>query len=295
MTCSSRCRVRPRASVPRRAVQHSPGVEGVLRLLFRERRGTTYLAEQYVRAPFRIVRPFTLEDGSALLQVTHVAPGIMGGDAYRLDVTVEGGARVILLGTSATKLHRMLAGAFARQDVTLTVMPGGALEYYPGLMIPLPQAEFAQTLDVVLAPGAKFGMLEVWAMGRVERGEYLAFRRLSSRTRVLLETQPCYLDALELHPGLAHPAGWGVLEGHRYVASGYWHWADPLQDRDIVRPDVLLVSGVPSCGHLYVRGLARDGLALRTALHVFLGRHRTAWGLVSVPFERYTGILGAGA
>ncbi len=270
-------------------------VEGVLHLVFRERRGATYLAEQFVRAPLGIIRPFSLEDGGVLLQLAHVAPGVMGGDVYRLDVTVERGARVVLMATSATKLHRMLPGASAVQDVKLTVKAGGALEYYPGLTIPFPQAEFVQTLDVALAPGAKFGMLELWAMGRVERGEYLAFRRMSSRTRVFLDDQSCYLDALELRHDQAHPAGWGILEGHRYVASGYWCWDTASADQDTTGPDVLLISGVPACGHLYVRGLARDGLALREALHALLCRRRAAWGLAPLAFERYTGIFGPGA
>jgi urease accessory protein len=271
---------------------HVPQVEGVLRLVFRERGGTTYLADQYGRAPLKVVRPFSLGGGTALVQLTHVAPGIMGGDAYRLDITVEPGARVVVTPASATKVHGMLPGASASQAVTLTVAAGGALEYYPGLTIPFPQAEFTQTLDVALAPGARFGMLELWAMGRIERGEYLAFRRLSSRTTVLLGDRPCYLDALELCPAQGRPAGWGVLEGHRYVAVGYWHWEDAVEGRDVSRPDLLLVSGVPSCGHLYVRGLARDGVALRASLQALLGRHRAAWGLARLSFERYPGILG---
>ncbi len=254
-------------------------VRGALRLVFRTRGGATYLAEQFVRAPFRIVRPFALEDGSILLQLTHVAPGMFAGDAYRLDVVVERGARVVLIGASATKVHRMPLPGAAVQTVTCTVMAGGALEYYPGLVIPFPGSEFVQAVDVTLTPEAKFGMLELWAMGRIERGEYLAFRRLSSRARVVLDNRPCYLDALELRPDRSHLAGWGVLEGHRYVATGYWHWDAAAPAGDITGPDLLVVSGVPSPGGLYVRGLARDGLALGAALSTFLRRQRAAWGL----------------
>lgn len=275
--------------LPPTSAPHVPQVEGVLRLVFRERGGATYLADQYGRAPLKVVRPFSLGDGTALVQLTHVAPGIMGGDAYRLDITVEAGARVVVTPASATKVHGMLPGASASQAVTLTVAAGGALEYYPGLTIPFPQAEFTQTLDVALAPGARFGTLELWAMGRIERGEYLAFRRLSSRTAVLLRNRPCYLDALELCPAQGRPAGWGVLEGHRYVAVGYWHWEDA--GRAVTSPGPTCCSSA-SCGHLYVRGLARDGVALRASLQALLSRHRAAWGLARLSFERYPGILG---
>jgi urease accessory protein len=275
--------LRPRAPA-------DPDVQGALHLVFRARRGATYLAEQFVQAPFRIVRPFALEDGSALLQLTHVAPGMMGGDAYRLDVTVEPGARVILIGASATKVHRMPVGTAASHTVRCTVMAGGALEYYPGLVIPFPDSEFVQTVDVTLAADARFGMLELWAMGRIERGEYLAFRRLSSRARVALGDRPCYLDAIEFSPDRAHLAGWGMLDGYRYVTSGYWRW-EAAPTEDIVGPDVVLVSGVPAAGHLYARGLARDGVALCAALSTFLSRQRAAWGLSPIPFERYSGLF----
>lgn len=264
---------------------------GALRLVFRTRGGVTYLADQFVRAPFRIVRPFPLEDGSILLQLTHVAPGMFAGDVYRLDVVVESGARVVLVGASATKVHRMVSSGVAEQTVACTVMAGGALEYYPGLVIPFPGSAFVQAVDVTLSPGARFGMLELWAMGRIERGEYLAFRRLCSRARVVLDHRPCYLDALELRADRSHPAGWGVLEGHRYVATGYWHWdgvASGGSEADIEGPGLLLVSGAPSPGSLYVRGLARDGLALGAALSAFLRRQRAAWGLAPILFDRYT-------
>jgi hypothetical protein len=79
------------------------------------------------------------------------------------------------------------------------------------------------------------------------------------------------------------------------VATGYWHWAAAgdaaAPAADIERPDLLLVSGVPSAGDLYVRGLARDGLALGAALSTFLRRQRAAWGLSPIPFERYSGLF----
>lgn len=272
------------------AVARAPGVDARLRLVFRARGNRTYLAEQHARAPLGIIRPFPLADGSVFLQIVHVAPGLMGGDEYRLDVTVEPGARVILTGSSATKLHRARPGVCATQHAHFRVMDGGTLEYYPGLTIPFADAEFVQTLDVALAPGAKFGLLEQWAMGRIGRGECLAFRRLSSRTRIVMGDVPCYCDALELCPAESSPAGWGMLEGRRYVASGYWYWDAAPAQPDVVGQELLLVSGVPPHGHRYLRCLARDGAAMRGALRDFLTAQRTAWGLAPLPFERYTAL-----
>jgi hypothetical protein len=81
-----------------------------------------------------------------------------------------------------------------------------------------------------------------------------------------------------------------MLDGYRYVTSGYWRW-EAATAQDIVGPDVVLVSGVPAVGHLYARGLARDGVALCAALSGFLGRQRAAWGLSPIAFERYSGLF----
>ncbi len=115
---------------------------------------------------------------------------------------------------------------------------------------------------------------------------------LLHRARVVLGDRPCYLDAIEFSPRPSAPGGMGVLDGHRYVASGYWRWEAPATAQDIAGPDVVLVSGVPAPGHLYARALARNGMALCAALSRFLGRQRAAWGLSSIPFERYSGLPG---
>lgn len=78
------------------------------------------------------------------------------------------------------------------------------------------------------------------------------------------------------------------------MAAGYWRWDtadDAAPAESIARPDLLFVSGAPSPNSLYVRGLARDGLTLGTALSTFLRRQRAAWRLSPVPFERYSGLF----
>jgi hypothetical protein len=99
-------------------------------------------------------------------------------------------------------------------------------------------------------------------MGRIERREYLAFRRLSSRARVVLDDHPRYLDASSCAPDRSRPAGWGVPESHRDVTAGYWRWdaaeSAAAWPEDIAGPELLRVSSAPSPGSLFLRGLARQ-------------------------------------
>ena len=260
--------------------------EAVLRLDFRLRGSKTILADQFAQAPFRIVRPFALSDGSLVLQIGSVGPGIVGGDCYRIQIDIGPGAKVVLLGTTATKVHSMAPGVSAEQRTRISVAEGGSVEYYPGLTIPYADADYTQRLDVALSGDAKCALLERWSMGRVARGEVLAFRSARSYTGVDIDGRSAYLDTLDLQPRSEGVSGTGVLEGYHHLVSGYWRWGEATESMNVDTPDVLLVSGKPAYGDLYVRGLGRSSAALGQVVSRLRKRQRAEWGLPAVPFER---------
>ena len=174
-----------------------------LELTFRERASKTYLAEQFVSSPLKVLRPFDLGDGRALLHIINVGPGVLGGDRYALNIHVKQGAKVTLVNQSATKLHPGLADTAAEQTISFHVETGADLFYNPGLTIPFRDADFSQRVTVRLKEGARFGMLERWSMGRTAMGEAFAFRKLSSRVRIYRTGKLVYADGLELTPSLA--------------------------------------------------------------------------------------------
>ena len=58
-------------------------------------------------------------------------------------------------------------------------------------------------------------------------------------------------------------AGAGVLEGHRYVASGFWHGATLADDDPLAAPPGTLVAlGQSGPEQVYLRALSMDGYAL---------------------------------
>jgi urease accessory protein len=259
---------------------------GRLELIFGRRCAQTTLTHAYARAPLKIVRPFALDGGRQLVQVITLGPGVCAGDAYAIDVIVEPGASAVVITQSASRLHQMPDGGQGTQAVRLSVAAGGHLEYYPGITIPFPTADFAQTIDVSLEEGARFGLLECWAMGRIGRGEYLKFRSLSSRTEVTVDRVPVYADTLSLDTRTVDLAGHGLLEQHRYLASGYWYGADVESSRGNGH-GVLSALGQSSPGHAYFRALAMDSTALGHALSDALKQVYRSWELETVPVPRF--------
>jgi urease accessory protein len=263
-------------------------VHGRLELVFAPGPGGTSLAHAHASAPLRIVRPFRLDDGRALVQVVTLGPGFCGGDRYTLDVTVEPGAHAVVIMQTAARILGMTGDAQATQLVNLTVHPGGQLEDYPGLTIPFPDSSFVQQVHVAAAAGARIGILENWSMDRSSRGEHLRFRRLSSRTTVAMDGATIYADAIELEPALTNVAATGILENCRYMASGFWLGASPDLGSLNSVDGTLMAFGHTAPDQVYLRALAMDGYAMGRLLQSAVDRINAAWSLDAIPFRRFT-------
>jgi urease accessory protein len=255
-----------------------------LELTFAVREGKTYIAHQSTTTPLKIWRPFDVDDGRVLVQIVNVSPGMMAGDHYRLEFNLQANSKVVLVNQSATKLHQMSEGLSAKQTVSIRLEDNAELEYYPGLTIPFPDAAFEQSVNIELSERAKFSFLESWAMGRIERGEALQFRRLSSRLRLKRSGKLVYADALELCPPLI---GTGILDGHIYLANGLWWCA--CESALLQQSDTLtLVTGQLSEEQMYLRAIAKDGLELKQRLQSFINIWREEQGLNFIEFSRFS-------
>jgi len=263
-------------------------LNGRIELVFRASGRGTSLAHSNVVAPLKIVRPFALDGGRALVQVLMLGPGLCGGDTCTLDVIVEPGARAIVIMQTASRILGMSDGAFAMQSVNLVVGAGAQLEYYPGLTIPFAGSALRQRVTVTAHRESRLGILEAWAMGRTTRGEYLQFRHLSSRTLVSIDDRPVFADALEIEPAVTNAAATGSLEGHHYVASGFWHGVPPDA---IIAPTgsgaLIAFDRCTSRERVFLRALAHDGYDMSATLQSAVDTINRAWGLEPIPLKRF--------
>jgi urease accessory protein len=263
-------------------------VTGRLELVFAARPTGTALVHAHAVAPLKIVRPFALDDGRALVQILTLGPGFCAGDRHTVEIVVESGARAVVVMQAASRILGMAGGARATQTVNITVDSGGQLEYYPGLTIPFPDSSFDQRLAVAAVRDARVGLLEQWSTGRSCRGEHLRFRRLSSRTTVVVDGVPAYADAIELEPAAADVGASGILEKHHYAAAGFWHGATCEADERHPRPDALVAFGRTAPHQMFCRALAMDSVAMSTVLESVLSRINAAWHQRAIPLRRFT-------
>jgi urease accessory protein len=267
------------------------GVRGTAQLAFTRRGSRTVLSRSRLEAPMAMVRPFELPGGAVLVQLLSLGPGLCGGDSLAIDVHAGPGAHAIVTTTAATRVMSMDEDAHAEQHVTLQAAEAAVLEYYPCITLPYPASALMQAVAADAAGGARIGILECWAMGRVARGEHLEFRSLRSRTTVSRSGVLAYADALLFEPGETDLTNAGILAGRRYLASGVWAgveaWPENDPDPVVRHTDPLLVIAPSAPGLVYLRALAHDGPALDAALQRSLVRVAEGWRLPAVCLDRF--------
>ncbi len=131
----------------------------------------SWLAHRRHSGPLRVQKPLYPEGpGVCQTLIVHPPGGIAGGDALKVDVGVGEGAHVQVTTPGATKWYRS-AGPEATLDQTLSVAPGGRLEWLPQEGIFFSGARARSRIRVDLDPGGIYLGWDLIALGRPAAGE----------------------------------------------------------------------------------------------------------------------------
>ncbi|WP_413207126.1 urease accessory protein UreD [Rhodospirillum sp. A1_3_36] len=247
--------------------------------------GVTRLAELDQAAPLRCLFPTVSKAEPLTACLTNTAGGLVGGDRMSVAVTVDPGARVLVMAQAAEKLYRS-KGPDVRLDVSLSAGEGSWLEWLPQEMIVHNRARLRRVTRLDLNPGATVLAGEMLVLGRTAHGEQLTEGLIHDAWRVRVGGRLVWADALHLEGDLAeaiaHPAGFG---GAVALATLVAHAPDgaalalmeEIRERLAASPQVR--AGATEVGGLLItRFLSEDGLALRAAFADIWGYSRQALG-----------------
>lgn len=130
----------------------------------------TRMGEFYQQIPLRVMPPFVLDaEPASLLYLITLTAGLMDGDGHLLELTARRGARCVIAGQSASRVHPSIGG-FATQQWSVDVEDDACLVVLPGPTIPFQSCRFYQRGRVELAPTARMLWGDIWLAGRYERG-----------------------------------------------------------------------------------------------------------------------------
>ena len=116
-----------------------------LRFEYDAARRTAALQSSSQEPPLKVVRAFSLKDGSALVHLHNVSGGLLGGDQLKMTLEIGESAHVQITTTGATRVYRSRAGAgAATQRIDVSVGQNACLEYLPDPIIPFADSRFAQ-------------------------------------------------------------------------------------------------------------------------------------------------------
>lgn len=206
------------------APQCPAGVQASLELDFEvdAAAGHTVLAASRQQAPLKVVRAFTLEDGSALAHLHNVSGGLLGGDRLELHAHIGAGASVQLTTTGATRIYRPRSEApDAIQQSDIRVEENALLEYVPDPIIPFAGARFRQRTSIHLAQSAGLFWWEVLAPGREAHGELFAYERMELKMNIWAANQLIAAESVCLQPRTRALSSLARMGDYRYWATFY--------------------------------------------------------------------------
>jgi urease accessory protein len=172
----------------------------------------TRLGLCYQQVPVRLMPPFVLDNEPAsLVYLINLTAGLMDGDGHRIAITARAGARAVVTGQSATRVHPAVA-SYATQQWTVEVEDDACLVVLPGPAIPFCGSRYYQRSRVVLSPRARLIWGDIWLPGRYDRGglsERFQFERIVQDFEARRAGRLVYRDRFRWDgPWTPDDAGW---------------------------------------------------------------------------------------
>jgi urease accessory protein len=246
------------------------GKVGILRLKLERDSETekTIIREQYSRVPLFTQRAMYLEESlPAMAYVYIVSPsgGILQGDRYRIDITLDNNTLAHVTTQGATRIYKMEKN-YASQIVHITVGEGSFFEYIPDQIIPFRNSRFYQEVELNVHDNATMIYSEVIVPGRVASGEAFEYDICYIKTvgKNHLGT-PRFMDTVKLEPKNENLWAEGILGNFKVVGTTYIITKDfylkDLQYEISEKIKVLEVKGKISVGTSILP--ARQGIIIR--------------------------------
>ena len=223
--------------------QNGAGRIGGARLALALRSEMTHLSSLYEQIPIRVLPLHFGPAEPTLVYLINPTAGLMDGDAHRLDIRAGPGARAVVTGQSATRIHpsppcpplpRGGGGGFCTQQWDVTVADDAILVVLPGPAIPFQGCRFFQRVQVELGKNAQLMWGDLWFAGRyarAEASERFQFAAIVQEMLVRREGQLVYRDRF-------------AWQGPWDDAAARWHFG-----------------GFPAAGTLFATGTVPSAIA----------------------------------
>jgi urease accessory protein len=257
------------------------GKIGALTLRFEQdlERGKTVVKEQYSKVPLYTQRALYLEESlpsMAYMFIISPSGGILQGDRYRMDITLNNNAIAHITTQGATRIYRMEKN-YATQIVNIVVDDSCYFEFIPDQIIPYRDSRFYQKVDLKVHDNATMVYSELIVPGRVASGESFEYdicymKALGRNQNHMLR----FIDVAVLEPKKRSLKNLGILDnfdivGNMYILTKTKYVAELSRDINSVLQKFSRISGgatiLPHDSGVIIRILGEVANDLKTAMY----------------------------
>ena len=186
--------------------------------------GKTCVKEQYSKVPLFTQRALYLEESlpsMAYMYIISPSGGILQGDRYRMDISLNNKAYAHITTQGATRLYRMEKN-YATQIVNVIVNEDCYFEFVPDQIIPYRDSRFYQKVNLKVHDNATMIYSETIVPGRVARGESFEYdicymKALAKNQNDTLR----FIDIAILEPKRRNLMKLGILDNFTVVGNVY--------------------------------------------------------------------------
>lgn len=162
--------------------------------------GKSIATAQYHARALKVIRPHYLDDsGQVYYTIVNPGGGYVGGDAYRIGISVAEGASALITDQSAAKVYRT-PDDFVVQNIEFSLAAGAVLEYVPDQLILYRDADFRQRTVVNMHPQASVFLSDIITPGWSPDGGKFLYKQAHLLNEVHMDGEPVLLDNLRINP-----------------------------------------------------------------------------------------------
>jgi len=180
--------------------------------------GKSYIKDLYVSLPFRCVSVGQRKDDNKLYQmIMSSSPGILDGDHYHLDISLEKGASMQLQSQSYQRLFNMKDEAL--QEINIVMEDETSFAYVPHPVVPHEDSNFTSKAKINIGKNSQIIISEIITCGRKHYGEVFKLKRFQNLMEIYHDKKLIIKDNVLIQPDLIPINTIGNLEQYTHQGT----------------------------------------------------------------------------
>lgn len=180
--------------------------------------GRSYLKDTFFTPPFRVANISVDKSDPALyLMIMSSSPGILDGDRYEIDITIEQNSCFQMLSQSYQRLFNMKTGA--EQYINIDLEKGSIFSYVPHPVVPHEQSVFKSKSIIQLKDNCSLVLGEIITCGRKHSGEVFKFSHFQNLVEVYHNQKMILKDNILLQPQITDMNTIGQTENYTHQGT----------------------------------------------------------------------------